>query len=228
MGALTVKRIVCLATSRMPLGLCIAGRELLVDRRPGGWVRPVSGRENEGVTESECHYEDGRAPRVLDVIDVPVLDAQPRDYQRENWLLDPNRCWVRVGRVDLTDLPTWLDSVGTLWLNGYSTASGQNDRIPTPDANFLDSSLCLIKVNLGLQIFAPGAAFGDSKRKVQGRFRFGGTRYGLWVTDPDYEQEYLQRPDGIYRLGECFLTISLGGPHTDGFSYKLIAAIIKS
>jgi len=46
----TVKRLVCLANSRKLSGRCVAGRELS-GGRPIGWVRPVSARENEEVSE---------------------------------------------------------------------------------------------------------------------------------------------------------------------------------
>ena len=102
-----VKRIVCLASSRMPRGLCIAGREWRVDGLPGPWVRPVTGRANEGVAVEECLYDDGRTPRLLDIMDVPVLNAQPKDHQHENWLLDPKRPWVKIGSIDRSDLPKY-------------------------------------------------------------------------------------------------------------------------
>ena len=73
---------------------------------------------------------------------------------------------------------------------------------------------------------APGADFGNYKRSVQGRFQYDGTDYWLRVTDPDYERRYLQRPDGIYPIGERFITVSLGEPYL-GYAYKLIAAVIK-
>ena len=61
----TVKRIVCLANSREMSGRCIAGKELLADRRPSQWVRPVSDRPNEEVSKYERQYLDGSEPRVL-------------------------------------------------------------------------------------------------------------------------------------------------------------------
>ena len=65
-------------------------------------------------------------------------------------------------------------------------------------------------------------AFG---RRVQGRFKYAGNRYYLWVTDPVYERQYLAKLDGDYQIGECFFTVSLGEPY-GGACYKLIASII--
>ena len=221
MAARTVRRIVCLANSRMPRGSCIAGKVLESDGRPGSWVRPVGGRENEGVAARESRYADGGAPSLLDIMDVPLLSAQPKDHQQENWLLDPNHRWAKVGRLGLVDLSEWTDEPETLWVNGCSTSKGHNDRVKASDADSPGNSLCLIKVNLNVWVFD------YYYRRVQGRFRHKGTDYWLWVTDPDYEQEYKPRPDGRYQLGECFVTVSLAGANRDGYCYKLIAAIIK-
>jgi hypothetical protein len=49
-------------------------------------------------------YEDRSDPRVLDIMDVPLLDARPKGYQQENWLLDPNQYWVNGGRAHWNDL----------------------------------------------------------------------------------------------------------------------------
>ena len=227
MTATTVKRIVCLANSRKMSGRCIAGKEFLENGRFGGWIRPVSVRDNEEVSEDERQYEDGSDPRVLDVVDVPVLNARPKNYQQENWLLDPDCYWKKVRRVAWNELAQLTDSVVPLWTNGSSTRKGKNDQIPLPVANSLDSSLRLIKVNaLELSVSAPGADFCNYRRRLQGRFRHNGVDYWLWVTDPNYARRYLPRTDGVYQIGECFLTVSLGEPFRE-YVYKLIAAIIE-
>ncbi len=219
-----IKRIVCLANSRKLSGRCVAGKELLEGDNPGDWVRLVSDRDYEEVSEYERQYEDGSDPRVLDVIDVPIKEPRPKSYQSENWLLDPNYYWERISRVARNDLWQFTDTEGPLWINEFSTHHGRNDRIPS--ANSLDSSLRLIWVEgLELSVSAPGADFGDFKRRVQGRFRYEGTDYWLRVTDPDYETRYLQEPNDIYPIGERFVTVSLGEPYR-GYAYKLIAAII--
>ena len=227
MSSPAMKRIVCLANSRMPGGHCIAGRELWADGRPGPWVRPVSGRKNEGVATSESRYEDGNTPCLLDVMDVPVLTAQPKDHQRENWLLDLNHRWQRVQRVEPNQLTQLCDPAAPLWTNAHCSSNGRNDRVPSSIAHSFDSSLRLIRVDsLVLSVSAPWENFGSQKRIVQGRFTYGGTDYWLRVTDPVYELHYLLRRNGDYPVGECFITVSLGGPYKE-YSYKLIAAVIE-
>lgn len=222
----TTKRIVCLANSRKLNGRCVAGREV-IDGHPGPWVRPVSDREHQEVSEYERQYEDGSDPSVLDVIDIPLIGPAPGTYQQENYRLDPGFYWMLRGRLEWEELRPFTTDASTLWLNGDSTYHGLNDQIQIEDADALDSSLALIYVPwVELNVFAPGEAFGNSKRRVQARFSYQGTEYRLWVTDPDYEREYLALPNGRHELEEAFLTVSLGEPFRDHCN-KLVAAIIE-
>ena len=101
------------------------------------------------------------------------------------------------------------------------------NQVPLATALTFGVSLRFVLVSdLTLSVFAPGEAFGNSKRRVQGRFYNSDAEYRLWVTDPDYERRYLQKPDDEYPIGDAFLTVSLGEPYGD-HSYKLIAAIIE-
>ena len=221
----TVKRIVCLANSRKHSGgsdnRCIAGIELS-GHRAVGWIRPVSSREREEVSKLERQYQGGVDPRVLDIIDVPLLEPRPKGHQQENWLLDPERHWVKIGNLAWSDLHRLADPVAPLWINGGSTIKGLNDEVPLSRTTADDGSLRLIRVGkLILSVF-----YYYNRRRVQGRFRYDGTQYWLWVTDPQYERAYLAKPDGEYEIGESFLTVSLGEPYKDA-CYKLIAAIIE-
>lgn len=222
----TVKRIVCLANSRKLHGRCVAGIELSQAGEAIGWVRPVSGREHEEVSEYERQYQDGSDPTLLDVLNVPLLEPRPKGFQQENWLLDPAHYWVKAGHMSWDGLSSMATNGTTLWVNGHHTYNGLNDSIPLDVAANLSSSLSLVRAGaLKIRVFAPGEAFGNAKRRVQGGFQYGGTHYQLWVTDPVIEKRYLAQPDGYYDIGECFLTISLGEPYNDA-CYKLIAAII--
>ena len=221
----TVKRIVCLANSRTMNGRCVAGREWR-GGRAGPWIRPVGAHDGREVSEYERQYEDGSDPCVLDVVDVPMLEPRPHGYQTENWLLDDQCYWEKAGRLSPLDLAALRDPADPLWVDGHSTWNGRNDKIPVEVAGSVTSSLRLLHVD-ALQLVAgrPGEAFGNNKRRVQGRFEHAGREYRLWVTDPGFERRYLAKLDGAYPLGGCHLTISLGEPFGDA-CHKLIAAIV--
>ncbi len=223
-----IKRIVCLANSRKLAGRCVAGREWAAEKGKGAWIRPVSERSGQEVSEYERQYEDGSDPRILDIIDLPLKEWQPGGFQTENWLLDQGHYWKKVGSYSPFELSNLADPVKPLWINGHSTYNGRNDKIPIAATSGIKSSLRLIYVeDLAIRVFAPGEAFGNSKRRVQGRFVHAGQTYSLWITDPFHEKRYLSKLDGTYRIDGRYLTISLGEPYGDAV-YKLIAAIIGS
>lgn len=215
-----IKRIICLANSRRPGGRCIAGKEILADRSIGSWVRPVSAGLYEAVSDQDRRYRMGGEPQVLDVIDIPILRAQPEHHQQENWLIDNRHRWVKIGRITVARLNQYTDPPADLWPNGDSTLNGLNDRVPMDLAHNLRDSLRLIPVNaLTLSVSAPGSA--------QGEFQFNGINYRLRVTDPNYHRRDLQQHNDDIQIENVFLTISLGGTFDDGYNYKFIAAIIK-
>ena len=220
----STKQIVCLANSRKLGRSCFAGKELLPDGSPGPWVRPVSAREYGEVSLAECRYSNGLIPKVLDLINVPILRKKPKGYQQENWLLDPMRKWDAIKTIPENSLLSWVDPVETLWHNGSSSSNGLNNRFPEERVGALRTSLCLIYINsFNLHVFI--GYNGD--KSIRGNFRYNGVEYTLTVTDNEYEYAYKQKPVGAYALGACFLTISLGEPFQD-YVYKLIAAIIPS
>ena len=223
----STKRLVCLANSRKLHGRCIAGREWS-GTEAGGWIRPISARDGGEVSEYERQYKDSSDPQVLDVIDVPVLESRPKNYQTENWLLDPEYYWKKVGRVPSSDLDSFTDPIAPLWVDGHSTYNGLNDKIPIAATGSVTDSLRLLHVDrVRLTVGRPNEAFGNNKRRVQGRFRHAGRDYALWVTDPGFERTYFAKPDGRYGIGACYLTVSLSEPFQDG-CYKLIGAIMAS
>lgn len=215
-----------MANSRKMNGRCIAGRELN-DGEPGEWVRPVSDRTHHEVSEYERQYENGKDPRVLDIIDVPLIEPVPQGPQTENWLLDPEFYWTLVGHASWKELAALIDSE-PLWINGYSTIWGLNDQIPVTEVQQLHDSLRLIQVpSLKLRVYTPGQKFNDPKRKVQAVFKFQGDDYRLRVTDPDVERTCLAKDDGTYPVGRSYMTVSLGEPFKEHY-YKLVAALITA
>src|SRR5437868_7416495 len=194
----TVKTLVFLANSRKHLGRCVAG---MVRGAQEEWIRPVSARSGHEVSEVERQYEDGSEPRVLDIVRVSVIERQPFGFQSENWLLDPGYYWEKIGRIGWDKLAVLEQHPTTLWINGYSTFHGGNDRMPVEQAGTLADSLKLIRVDrMTLQVHAPSEAFGNPRRVVRAGCRCAGWEYALLGTDPEYEDTYLAQPNGIYKL----------------------------
>jgi hypothetical protein len=225
MAAPLVKRIVCLANSRKMSGRCVAGREL-AGGAPGGWLRPVSARPQQEVSLAEQRYQGGGEPQLLDIVDIPLAAARPGAHQPENWLLDPGFYWTKQGRFNASRLAALLDPPAPLWVNGFSTFNGRNDKIPMDMLHDLGGSLRFIWVpGLRIEVFRPGAAFGNPARRAQAQFSYGQVEYRLRVTDPLAEERYLAVPGGVCQLGPSYLTVSVGEPFGDS-CYKLVAAVI--
>ncbi|HET6401946.1 MAG TPA: hypothetical protein VFH95_11175 [Candidatus Kapabacteria bacterium] len=214
------KRMVCLANSRKMGERCVAGIEL-VDGKPVAWIRPVSKRPHEELAPRERQYANGNEPRLLDIIEVPVQEHRPKQYQSENWLIASNRKWKERGTFSWNELLRLVNHKKPLWINGHHTHNGYNDHVPLAEARTLDHSLRLVHVDRWkLHVFKV-----YYKPTVQAEFSFGGTSYRLKVTDPLIEETYIHT-DGEYDLGESLLTISLGEPFND-CCYKLVAAVLR-
>jgi hypothetical protein len=179
-----VKTIVCLANSYKPRGRCIAGREVVAKGRYGGWIRPVSSRPKAEVSLSECRYRNKAIPRLLDIIDVPLLSAVPCNPQTENHVLDPKRCWEKQVALPWDELEQLRDRPSSLWINNGHTNAGVNDCISSEEASTVNNSLLLIKKNdftveVGFRIWD-----GVKSRTYRGNFKYNDTLYSLSVTDP--------------------------------------------
>jgi hypothetical protein len=217
------KSIVCLAKSVKHGGYCIAGKDL----ETGNWIRPVSDREDEEIRLEDCTLEENKQPNVCDIISIPLLEARPRSYKLENHLINPEHRWRKLGEIAWDNLTGLVDEVeGPLWLNGYSSYYGVNDRVPEAYARGFATSLTLIRPsNLKVCVETEGAEFGNPRRKTRATFRYDGHLYKVSVTDPIIKDRFWSRP-GEHPMGiDCLICVSLGEIH-EGYAYKLAAAII--
>jgi hypothetical protein len=162
----TTKRIVCLANSRKWNGRCIAGREYGVAH--AGWVRPVSDRPQGELSGRERWYQGRSEPSLLDIIEVPFAASRPKDYQQENWLIDPWRHWKKVGTLPWSRLESFAAPADfTLWSNGNSSVEGKNDRVPFEEAKSFTSSLELVyEPSFRLRISDSVDVFGDKSARL--------------------------------------------------------------
>lgn len=217
------KELVCLANSRKHNGRCVAGIEIESNR----WIRPVSNRSGHEVSAFERQYRGGVEPQVLDIITVPLVEARPIGFQRENWLLDPAVRWRKVGRIGWSELGALEQPSTTLWINGYHTTDGVNDFVPGEQKDTLVDSLKLIRVErVTMKVDPAPPMSNDTKPVVRARFLHAGSVYALKVTDPAYEEKFRAKRFGNYRLGESFLTVSLTEEFRGNF-YKLVVAIVE-
>jgi hypothetical protein len=217
------KKIICLANSRKINGRCVAGKEYLGHNKFGNWIRPVSARPKGELSSQKISYERGSNPKLLDIVTIPLQKRSPQTYQVENILIESGRKWVKVKELDKNDLIKMLDDVPTLWLNGWHSSHGMNDRIPQKIAEQqIKSSLLLVRPD-SFRIHVEQERKG---KKARARFKYKGVEYGLVITDP-IEDLYKKKSTGGYKIsGKVVLCVSLGEPF-EGWCYKLVAGVIR-
>lgn len=220
------KTIVCLANSKRSSGWCVAGREV-TSSGFGGWIRPVSARSSQEISEKERRYQDGADPRVLDVIAIKMIRPQPQHHQQENHLIDADYYWVKRDTVSWRDVQSAVEDVaGPLWLNEYSSSHGHNDRVPEDRATGMPRSLYLVRPDeLTLIVASEGGYYRPRRRRVRARFNLSGHSYCIGVTDPWMERQCLANSDRQTGLDDALLCVSLGGVF-HSYAYKLAVAVI--
>lgn len=206
-------------------GRCVAGKEVSKKTHFERWVRPVSNRPTQEISMDERRYDNGEDPKLLDIISIQMRGHVPHAHQTENHLIDAEYYWVKQGTLTWNDLDGAVEAFhGTLWVDGYHSYNGENDRIPEAQTLELDSSLTLVETDdLIVEVAHEGI---NPKRKVRARFSLSQRRYLIAITDPAIEHEYLARDNGEYRVGIARLCISIGEPY-QGYCYKLVAGIIR-
>jgi hypothetical protein len=224
-----VKRIVCLANSFKTGGSCIAGREVLANGKYGGWLRPISSRPTAEVKPSECRYQNHASPKLLDIIDVPLNKAAPRNHQTENHEIDATSRWVKVDELPWDELEQLRERPASLWINSDRTTTGAFNCISQAEAATLHDSLVLIKkkdftVEVGSKTWD-----GRTTKTFRGNFKHNGTLYSLSLTDPVATKAFSAKDAGEYQLDVVYLCISLTEPYDkDGRCHKLVAAVITN
>lgn len=222
---MVTKTIICLANSFRRGGSCIAGVEVS-DGLIGGWIRPISHREDQAINPLEQTYPDNTRVAVLDVVQIEFDEPRPEGHQTENWLITNGVRWTRVGQAT----PDQLDGVvlpadTPLWRPAQSTYNGVNDQIRAPVAQRFDSSLALIQPASATVevIFNP---FGD-KNEVWVSFTWAGRRHKIKLTDPVYFAHFNTKAGDSQTIENPMLCISLAHVwEQSGMASKLVAGLI--
>lgn len=226
-----LKTIVCLANSRKLTGRCVAGKEW-DGRTLHEWCRPVSARDRGELTAERWYARSWRDPRLLDLIELALLNPHPSGCQTENHLIDAGVRWKFRGRLTPQSLHAALDDrTGPLWVNGESTSGGLNDRVAAQVAEQQTYSLVLVQPEqMLIKVATEGSQPAQARRRVRGWFSLGGYDYGLSITDPILEKPTLLHEDGFSTgLRRPILCISLSEKFvSQNACYKLIAGVIQT
>jgi len=224
-----MRRIVCLANSRKPDGRCVAGK-LYAQGKFGAWLRPISFREGEELSEQERHISRGVEPALLDVLEFAVSKHKPSAHQPENFTINPQHKFRKVGRISAEELLKVIDKPTNLWIMGYQSKTfGKNDIVPPDRISEVSNSLYLINP----YTFTIQVVQRINSLQVRGQFSHLGADYNLRITDPIVEERFIPKGVGEYKINDVLLTISLAeklftvasNPSSSGY-YKLIAGVI--
>lgn len=214
------KTIVCLANSRRPGGWCVAGKEVLDDGSFGEWIRPVNAQNDDAISSGEMKLADGKRPKLLDVISVPLIEHVPKSHQPENHQIDSGRSWTKRRVLGKQELPMLVDEVYGIW---QVRKNCKNDRVWASCINEVNRSLLLIRPE-SLTIYSSG-------RKTRADFRYNGANYDMSVTDTKAETRYAAGnsvESASYRIAtdSVYLCVSIAGQPWGGSYFKLVAGII--
>jgi len=222
------RTIICLANSRKPpSGRCVAGKEYKGARK-GQWIRPVSSRPEQEVSEEERRYESGKKAQLLDIVTIPLEHHSPNGHQVENHVLADDYYWTKQGAATWNEICAVADPYDAVfWVDAENTHHGLNDKVPDDVAANIESSLKLIILpNLELVVRVEEGFQGrPGRRRVRARFDLEGKQYLLSVTDPEPEERFLLQGIGTYKLENVALCISLAGVW-NGYAFRLVASVI--
>ena len=219
---------IVLAKSKKHKKFCVAGKTY-ISGNIGEWVRPVNPKndDSDALTHTDIEYSDKRHPGLLDITSFTYFNKAQHPIQRENLAIDPGFYWGKIGVFKNNELKKLLDTPPTLWHINNSSYNGKNDRFLTSLIKAPIQSLYFINVkNLSIRVKREGSDFGNDLKRFRGLFTYNSIDYGLIITDPQIYSDFGQLKEDTYDVGECFLTLSTA-PHSDGYCYKFIAAIIK-
>jgi hypothetical protein len=238
------KLIVVLANSVKSSGRCLAGKQVFDNGKTwniGDWIRPVATNKGGELNAHLMSLALGHDPKLLEVIEIPFLEAAPLCWQPENWLiaqLKP-KTWKSYGTVDWEEAPALLDQNPEMWYD--PTDEDRRVREGFPEKMKKPASLYFIKPDKINTVSVrtehntyPGAAKPTKRRRV-----FSVTHKGhvhdLEIEDPKFADKYypnfpgVNDPATVIKLPnpkETLVCVSLTGPFY-GHHYKIAAGIFE-
>jgi hypothetical protein len=209
------KQIIILAMSEKYHNYCVAG----IDINTGEWIRPVSEDESTyGSIPIDISYIDGIKPKILDIAKIHFKSYNPSFNQKENYIYDPSKKWVKIGSKSRIDLSSYVHNDELLFYNNDKKVSQEEINSIVENKRY---SLVLIKANtmdLNIQTY--------EKKTFSLDFNYKSNNYRyIKVTDPIFKETYQNNPNGCYSLNNKFLVLSLGELYQN-YYWKMVATVI--
>jgi hypothetical protein len=209
--------IICLANSAKLSGYCFAG----IDIESREWIRPTGAGEHGAVNFDEQFMDNGRIPRLLDVVSVPLALHEPIPGQPENWRA-ANKPWRYVSTLSADEARSLLGALAT-------TEPMFGSRVKKVEASAVASGL----VTSSLAIASPASVDWryEGPRKLYAEFEHAGTSLSLKVTDPEFIKKFKGDEPDTYTFDNddrvtTYLTVSLP-EEWKGAHWKLVAGVIR-
>lgn len=233
------KRMIVLANAvRHAPCRCVAGREVIqsgTKYRFGPWIRPISSHGEGELAPGETLLSEGGQPKVLDFVEIALLEPASALHQPENWRIDATRCWRNVSRrFKPPPMRALLECPADLWLDG----GRRSDRVKAQhlERNPPRQSLYFVRLDR-LQVRFEWKSFEDAfRRRRRAIFGYNGRQYDLAITDPVFHERHalefpprgepaaeikLQSKSGFY------VCVSLAHAF-NGYHYKVVATILEA
>jgi hypothetical protein len=234
---MTTKRILVLAnsTKHHPKS-CIAGRELTDaggDKiKWGAWIRPVSNHHEGALDFVERRLADGKDPKPLDVIQLPLSGPENNPLQPENWLIQVGEPWIKESFLAPQVLLSLVEEPDDLWLQPGQKSDRANPAFLQHISNL--QSLHLVRAESFQFEIRSTTWEGRTKKQLRGLFKYKRCHYDFTLTDPLISRKYVpvfrQSVEGYSKPNDpsqILLCISLTPPFKDGLHYKVIATVFE-
>lgn len=219
------KNIIILTKSKKyKNNLCVAG----IDTKTGEWVRIVS--DDEGiqcaVNPKDMIYEDGNTAEILDKVTISLKEHKPCYYQPENYVFDDTKYWVKTGQASIKELLLLHPLEERNYLFYDSDRKIEPEKVKKVPKKQIYSLTLITPDDLKVCV----KRFKPDNPKATLCFSYNDVAYDFMsLTDLEFTDKYIDKPDGLYRLhSKYLLVVSLGDAYyKDNLHYKIVAKVFK-
>lgn len=214
---------------------CVAGFEMIPkdgNFAVGKWIRPVDPSQPEGAIPFPRTVAGGQTVCPLHCVEVIFTGPANDPDHPEDWILAPETNWKIVGKYDRSILGRLPDQTGDLW--GMESAASRQVRKGTAT-----ETLRLIKPKqpVVVEAFHEYDSFkGKNSLKKILTIRHENVDHLFSITDPLFTERHGlfsgKVAEGEHRKFEIrpenlVIVASLTPPLSNGFQYKIAAAILE-